>query len=128
MKNSQAQLGFTPSAQGFLRQFLQLANIHQPCPHRLISLNRKNGPSGNQKPPCTLFGIHLVQGIYNYCQSPSLRCSSICAHITRECKGSREATIMRKIDTNYRVIQDRLFKSDFERFNQNLLEFLDNIR
>lgn len=51
-----------------------------------------------------------------------------CAHITRECKGSREATTMRKIDTNYRVIQDRLFKSDFERFNQNLLEFLDNIR
>lgn len=35
---------------------------------------------------------------------------------------------MRKIDTNYKVIQDRLFKSDFERFNQNLLEFLDNIR
>ena len=27
----------------------------------------------------------------------------------------------------YRIIQDRLFESDFDRFNQNLLEFPDEI-
>ena len=27
----------------------------------------------------------------------------------------------------YRIIQDRLFESDFDRFNQNLLEFPDDI-
>ena len=28
----------------------------------------------------------------------------------------------------YRIIQDRLFESDFDRFNQNLLEFPDDIQ
>jgi len=27
----------------------------------------------------------------------------------------------------YRIIQDRLFESDFDRFNQNLLEFPDDL-